>query len=67
MVEDEAFYEKTKDFRLQLRVKEMIKDRKERVIQAKIGLSKRDPLYPIEYNTEATQPVNVEKLSKIPF
>lgn len=51
---------------MRLRVKEMIKDRKERVIQAKTGLSERDPLYPIEY-FEATNPINVEKLAKIPF
>ena len=36
------------------------------MIQAKMGSADHDPLYPIEYN-EASQPVNVEKLNKIPF
>ena len=66
MVKDEEFFQKTKDFRAQLRVKEMIKVRKDTMIQAKIGKGHNDPLYPIEYN-EASQPFNVEKLSKIPF
>ena len=66
MVKDEEFFQKTKDFRAQLRVKEMIKERKDTMIQAKIGKGHNDPLYPIEYN-EASQPFNVEKLNKIPF
>ena len=66
MLKDEEFFQKTKDFRAQLRVKEMIKERKDTMIQAKIGKGHNDPLYPIEYN-EASQPFNVEKLNKIPF
>lgn len=67
LAEDEVFFEKTKDFRSHLRVKEMIKDRKERVIQAKLGTTDHDPLYPIEIMNEAIIPVNIEKLTKIPF
>ena len=66
MAKDEEFFQKTKDFRAQLRVKEMIKERKDTLIQAKIGTGNHDPLYPIEYN-EASNVVNIEKLSKIPF
>lgn len=46
----------------------MIKDRKERVIQAKIGTADHDPLYTIELIQEASIiPVNIDKLTKIPF
>ena len=53
MTKDEEFYEKTKDFRAQLRVRAMIKDRQDRVMQAKLGTTDHDPLYPIEFNSEA--------------
>ena len=53
MTKDEEFYEKTKDFRTQLRVRAMIKDRQDRVIQAKLGSTDYDPLYPIELHSEA--------------
>ena len=45
----------------------MINERKNTLIQAKMGTGDHDPLYPIEYNEAASQPVNIEKLNKIPF
>ena len=65
---DEAFYEKTKDFRAQLRVKEMIKSRKESLLakQKGVGVTEHDPLYVVEQSTEYFKPLNIDKLVKIP-
>ena len=68
MKEDELFYEKTKDFRTQLRVKEMIRSRKESIIAKQVGNKDLDPMYPIETTNDLPiKPVNIDRLSKIPL
>jgi len=45
IAEDEAFFAKTKDFRAQLRVRDMIKERKESLLIKRVGVKDHDPFY----------------------
>ena len=44
----------------------MIKDRTQKLVKQRLGSANYDPLYPIEFNSEPQNPVNVDKLTKFP-
>ena len=59
----EAFCEGTKDMRASLKVKEMINDRKRKLLEDRLNrIDDNDPMYTIENTLDmAVKPVNVEK------
>ena len=60
-----TFYEKTKEFRVQLQVKQMINERKvkQKALMMEKGNTNQDPLYQVE----STQDIKVKKLDPEKF
>jgi hypothetical protein len=65
---DEIFFQKTKPFRTQIHVKDLIQVRRATVLASKMGVSDFDPLYKIESTADMiVKHVNVDNLVPIPL